>query len=141
MVMLMLATACSTSGLNARMASWQGSHLDEISSAWGSPDECIERDGREFCSWTKSGTDKAIGIQSDTFRARPMCTRTIEIDESGVITGWRWRGDRCSGTASEVLTRVSPTRPEQLATSDKQSPVLELAVIQPAAQPAITRTQ
>ena len=141
MVVLMLATACSTSGLNTRMASWQGSHLDEISSAWGSPDECIERDGRELCSWTKSPADQAIGVQSNTFRVRPLCTRTVEIDESGVIIGWRWRGDRCPSAASEVLARVSPTRPEQLATADKQSPMLELAVIQPAAQPVITRTQ
>ena len=138
---LMLPAACSTNSLTAKMASWQGSHIDEISSAWGLPDGCVQRDGREFCTWTNAATDQYSDFSSDAFNARPICVRTIEIDDSGFIIGWRWRGDRCLNTASEVLARVSPERPEVMAAGDQRSTILELAVIEPVAQPAITRTQ
>ena len=138
---LMLPAACGTNSLTANMASWQGSHIDEISSAWGSPDECVQRDGREFCTWTNAATDQYSGFSSDTFSARPICVRTMEIDDSGLIIGWRWRGNRCPNTAPEVLARVSPERPEVMAAGDQRATILELAVIEPVAQPAITRTQ
>jgi len=141
MAILMLASACSTNSLSTKMASWQGSHIDEISSAWGSPDECVERDGREFCNWTADAGDKYLGSNVNTFNSRPVCVRTVEVDAAGVIIGWRWRGDRCPNTASEVLARTSPNRPEHLAAGKGESNNLELAVIEPAAQPAIIRIQ
>lgn len=141
MAILMLAAACSTNSLSTKMASWQGSHIDEISSAWGSPDECIQRDGRQFCTWTRAAADQSRGSGADTRNARPICVRTVEVDESGSIIGWRWRGDRCADTATEVLARTDPERPEVIAAGDEQSTARELVVIEPAAQPAITRTQ
>jgi len=137
----MLTTACSTNNLSGRMASWHGSHIDEISSAWGSPDECVQTDGREFCTWSKAATDQNTRSSADTFNARPICVRTVEVDDSGVLVGWRWRGDHCPNTAAEVLARVNPARPEVMAAGDEWSAIPELAVIEPAAQPAITRTQ
>ncbi len=131
MLVVLLATACSTSNLSTKMASWQGSHIDDISAAWGSPDECIQREDREFCTWTKAPANQYTSLNSETFNARPICVRTVEVDDSGTIIGWRWRGDRCSNSSSEVLARTSPNRPEQLATDVEQSPNLELAVIGP----------
>ena len=141
MLVVLLATACSTNNLSTKMASWQGSHIDAISAAWGSPDECTQRDGREFCTWTKAPASQYTSLSSETFIARPICVRTVEFDDSGTMIGWRWRGDRCSNSSSEVLARTSPNRPEQLATGGEQSPNLELAVTEPEAKPAITHTQ
>jgi len=140
MLILVLSAACSTNSLSAKMASWQGSHIDEISSVWGSPDECTQRDGRELCTWSQSAAGKFIAPNSETFNTRPICVRTVEIDTSGVITGWRWRGDRCPDAAAEVLARTTPERPEVLA-GNERSTTVELAVIEPAEQPAINRTQ
>ena len=141
MVVVSLVTACSTSNLSTKMASWQGSHIDDVSAAWGSPDECSQRAGREFCTWTKAPANPYTSLSSETFNARPICVRTVEVDDSGTIIGWRWRGDRCSDSSTEVLAQTSPNRPEQLATDNEQSSKLELAVIEPAAKPARTHTQ
>ena len=131
----MLVTACSTKSISAKMASWQGSHIDEISSAWGSPDECFNRDGRQLCHWSESDL-----THSSAAAPRTICLRTVEIDETGLITGWKWRGDRCADSASAVLARTSPIRPGIIAENDA-SETVELAVIEPAEQSAISRTQ
>ncbi len=140
MLVLALSAACSTNSLSTKMASWQGSHIDEISSVWGSPDDCAKRAGRELCTWSTAAAGQISASNSDNAKDRPICVRTIEVDESGLIIGWRWRGDRCSNTAAEVLAKTTAERPEILA-ANKKSATLELAVIEPMEQPVISRTQ
>ena len=100
-ILFSMLVGCSSGELGHTMGSWQGSQLDEVTLAWGSPDRCEEIDGRRVCSWY----DDSTGFSATSTRA---CERTLEIDADGYITGWRWRGDDCFMTAEAVLARKMP---------------------------------
>lgn len=122
---LVLAAGCSTRELGHTMSSWQGSHIDEVSSAWGQPNACETMDGRRICSWH----DVVSGFSLSTART---CVRSLEIDPDGVVTGWRWRGDYCYATADRVMARAQFERPDALAPESRE---VEVAVTRPAEQP------
>jgi hypothetical protein len=43
---LLLCAGCTGNTLSENIASWQGSHIDEVASAWGDPNECEIEDGQ-----------------------------------------------------------------------------------------------
>lgn len=94
---LVSGAGCAGNGLNANLASWQGSHIDEVKSAWGAPDECADQQGRRICTWSDRADPEITGY---VLQPRPSCLKMLAIDESGYITGWRWRGSRCPDTAT-----------------------------------------
>lgn len=136
-LILMLAAACNTNSLSTKMTTWQGSHIDELSAAWGMPDECFTREGRQLCNWSQIGTASS-SMASNSFSKRPACVRTFEVDVSGIITGWRWRGDRCPDTAAVVIARDESIGADVVARHERPSSD-ELAVIEPADSPTIGR--
>jgi hypothetical protein len=102
MVMLaLLCEGCASKGINADIASWQGSHLEEVSSAWGAPNECIEQGDQTVCSW---GGPADPDVASRASRPRAGCVKMLAVDESGLVTGWRWRGSRCPETVTVART-------------------------------------
>ena len=113
-VVLAIASGCSTGELGHTMGSWQGSHVDEVLLAWGQPDACETQDGRRICAWY----DVASGYSLSNAHT---CTRSLEFDADGYVTGWRWRGDYCSTTADSVLARAQFERPDALAAESSES--------------------
>lgn len=101
---LLLCAGCTGNTLSENIASWQGSHIDEVESAWGAPNECEMKEGQKVCTWTDQvpAEDDAIApvIAGDALLPRPSCIRTLAVDASGYVTGWRWRGSRCPNSIS-----------------------------------------
>ncbi len=101
--LIISVTACATSDLSSQMASWQGVGLAEVVSVWGAPDQCSTRAANQLCVW-----------RDRTFDGSTTCTRMLEVDENGVVIGWRWRGDRCDLVAVSTprdAERVADSRP------------------------------
>jgi hypothetical protein len=92
-----LCGGCASSGINANLASWQGSHIDEVSSAWGEPRECIESGEQTVCAWG-GRIDPEPAVQA--LQPRPACLKVLAVDNSGHITGWGWRGNRCPDSST-----------------------------------------
>ena len=102
----MFCAGCATNQLNANLASWQGSHIDEVASAWGDPNGCGVSDGQTICTWSDEADGRAAGeppvpgMAGDQLLARPACMRMLAVDQSGYVTGWRWRGNRCPASVA-----------------------------------------
>lgn len=134
-ILLFLAAGCSSTGeLGHTMNSWQGSHVDEVSAAWGEPHTCETVEGRRICSWY----DMVSGFSLSTART---CARSLEIDTDGIVTGWRWRGDYCYAAADRVMARAQFERPDALAAESPESGEVEVAVTEPAERPAQDRNR
>lgn len=120
-------SACTTTDLGHTMGSWQGSHFDEVTGAWGAPNTCETIDGRRICAWH----DMVSGFSLSTTRT---CIRSLEIDPEGYVIGWRWRGDYCYETAERVMARAQYERPDALAAQspDADADDVGVAVTQPA---------
>jgi hypothetical protein len=105
-VLTIAIAACGTTGLSSQMASWQGVPLDDVVSAWGAPEQCSLQSSRQLCVWLDLAAD-----------GRTSCTRMLEVDDRGVVIGWRWRGDGCDLVAvstppgSPNAERVADSRP------------------------------
>ena len=94
-VLLALATGCGSSQLSSQMATWQGVQFDTVRAAWGSPDECVDIENRTVCSWHDTAAFNRV-----------TCSRQFEFDATGIITGWRWRGDRCGSLATDPIAKT-----------------------------------
>ena len=92
------------------MATWEGSHLIEVSAVWGPPESCESVDDRRLCTWQDQNWLGDVQL----IAAQKVCARTLEINDAGYVTGWRWRGNRCQATAPVVLARNEIGRPEAL---------------------------
>jgi len=107
---LLLCTGCNSIRPSANMASWEGSHIDEVTSAWGAPNRCGAEQGQKVCAWsipesiTADPNPLEFGIEGNRVLPRPSCLRTLAFDQSDHVTGWRWRGDRCG--SSTILART-----------------------------------
>ncbi len=109
-MVVLLCAGCTGNHFSADMASWQGRHIDEVASAWGDPSECVPADGQTVCSWDGARPTRldsvlsGAGTTGQALQSRPSCLKMLAIDQSGYVTGWRWRGDRCpdSGTVARV---------------------------------------
>jgi hypothetical protein len=106
LVLTIAIAACSTSGLSSQMASWEGVPLDDVVSVWGAPEQCSPRSSNQLCVWRDLAAD-----------GRTTCARMLEVDNRGVVIGWRWRGDGCdlvavsTPPASPDAERVADSRP------------------------------
>ena len=113
----MFMSGCASDRLGAKMASWQGSHIDSVTSRWGPADRCEEENGQMICTWTDDSG--VIENASSSFPLakvnRPGCTRTLAIDPSGQVTGWRWRGDGCELSGQNVMAKNDTVRPSAVA--------------------------
>ena len=98
-----LCAGCAANTLSDNIASWQGSHIDEVKAAWGAPSECGVEGNQTVCTWTDWVAVKSDALVLETrpemagsaLLPRPACIRTLAVDSSGYVTGWRWRGTRC----------------------------------------------
>lgn len=112
-----LITGCATDRLGAKMASWQGSHIDSVVSRWGPADRCEVEFGQQVCTWTDGSIVVENGSSSLPFGgiSRPRCTRTLAFDASGYVTGWRWRGDGCDVSGRNIMAKNEAARPSAVA--------------------------
>ena len=124
-VAVVTMSACTSSELGQTMGSWQGSHFDEVTGAWGKPNSCETTDGRRICAWH----DVVSGFSLSATRT---CVRSLEIDPDGYVIGWRWRGDYCYETAERVMARAQYERPDALAAQSPDANDVGVAVTQPA---------
>lgn len=125
-VLAAVVSGCYSSGeLGHTMGSWEGSSFEDVTAAWGQPDNCETTEGRRICSWN----DMVSGYSLSAART---CVRSLEIDPSGYVTGWRWRGDYCFATAERVLARAPSDRPGALDADSDDTDSVEVALTQPA---------
>ena len=125
-ILPVLSGACSTAAeLGQTMGSWQGSHIDDVTLAWGQPTTCDTIFDRRICSWH----DRVGGISPSTAQA---CVRTVEVDPDGVVIGWRWRGDYCHATADRFMARAQFERPGALTAESLDAGNPDVAAIEPA---------
>lgn len=121
----MLLAGCASGKLGSTMSSWQGSHIDDVTAAWGEADECKTNDGRHICKWHQQAAGFSLSTASS-------CVRSLEIDDDGIVVGWRWRGDYCFASSDQVLARSQRERPEALDAADGGSDSVGVAVTRPA---------
>jgi hypothetical protein len=100
----MLCGGCASASLSEDIASWQGSHIDDVEVAWGAPNECSMEQGQKVCTWNDElpVSEDSPQISEEALLPRPSCIRMLAVDSSGYVTGWRWRGARCQGAISVV---------------------------------------
>ncbi len=106
-----LAFGCANDHMGARLASWQGSHFNEVAVAWGPPDACsIDANyadtSQRICEWQQRSVEGAA------------CTTLLAFDTDDKVTGWRWRGDQCQLTATAVAANTFRERPDALSVDD-----------------------
>jgi len=103
-----LSAGCANDQLGSRLASWQGSHFNDVAVAWGAPDECsLDQPGR-LCEWH---VPAAIVVTKSPVIGVGSCTTMLAFDDAGYVIGWRWRGDRCQRIAATVAVNTTPERP------------------------------
>lgn len=112
-----LMTGCASDRLGSKMATWQGSHVDSVVAQWGPADKCEQAAGQTVCSWVDGGV--MLGSNATSFPiasiSRPRCVRTLALDESGNVTGWKWRGDLCDLSGKYVTAKNESPRPSAVA--------------------------
>ena len=95
--------ACSTTGsLSGNMAAMQGQPMGTALTAWGEPEARETYGSQTVLIWR----DYAPGFAETA--PQVLCERHLAVDDSGTVTGWRWRGDAC-----ETLVTIEAR--EQLA--------------------------
>jgi hypothetical protein len=102
-IALLLSAGCTANNLSENIASWQGSHIDEVASVWGAPNECEMNEGQKVCTWIDqipAEDDAKPVVVGEALLPRPSCIRMLAVDSSGYVTGWRWRGSRCPNSIS-----------------------------------------
>lgn len=109
----LILSACSTTQtMQGIMSSWEGSNISEVVSQWGYPDEEREFQGKKLYIWqhnksayvpkTTNTTATAYGntiyAQSHStggYAIHGNCVRILEVDGSGTVTSWEWKGNNC----------------------------------------------
>ncbi len=80
--------ACGTTGaLSGSMANMQGQPIGEALAAWGEPEATEPFGEQTVMIWRDYAPAASVPIV--------ICERWLAVDESGKVTGWRWRGDAC----------------------------------------------
>ena len=96
-----LQSACSTLDLNRRMSSWQNMHYEQVVESWGEPDTCDNTGEQVICVWHVADPERIDAAQS----ASHACVRMLTVHDAGMITGWRWRGNRCARLSQRIADR------------------------------------
>jgi len=113
-----LLFSCANDQMGPRLASWQGSHFNEVAATWGPPEECSADDMQRICEWQIRPTALAT---AQLPAGSKSCTMMLAFDAEGYVTGWRWRGDRCQQTATAVAANTNRERPDALLLDDDES--------------------
>lgn len=111
--MLFILAGCSTTKtMNGIMSSWEGSNINEVVAQWGYPHEEREFQGRKLYIWhhnksayipqTTNTTGSVYGnsvyatsTTSGGYAIQGSCQRVLEVDSSGTVVHWEWRGNNC----------------------------------------------
>ena len=109
--LLMFCSGCSGT-MNQIMSSWNGSHIDQVISRWGYPDEVKDLGGRRLFLWyqnkayympqSSTTTGQVYGSSyyghtttTGGYTMQATCTRILEVDKNGYVVGWQWKGNDC----------------------------------------------
>lgn len=123
-----LVFGCVNDQMGSRLASWQGSHFNEVAVAWGPPEECSADASQRICEWHIRPT----AVSATPLPAGPRsCTTMLAFDARGYVTGWRWRGDRCQQTATVVAANLTRERPDALSLDPADDSTLGVAASEP----------
>jgi len=113
LALLLTPSGCSTSKtMQGIMSSWAGANISEVVSQWGYPDEEREFQGKKLYIWnhnksayvprTSNTTATAYGntiyAQSQSsggYTLQGNCVRILEVDATGTVTSWQWKGNNC----------------------------------------------
>ena len=106
-----LVVGCVNDRMGSRLASWQGSHFNEVAAAWGAPAKCYADQTQQICQWHSSAGE--MGATSPSIGSG-SCTRMLAFDTDGIVTGWRWRGNHCQQTAMVVAAQRNVDRPDSI---------------------------
>ena len=96
LTMALATSGCSATGaLSGTMADMQGASIADAFTAWGEP-EITETVGEQTLFVWRDYATAAVPIV--------ICERMLAADESGTVTGWRWRGDACESIGERART-------------------------------------
>ena len=82
---------CATTNYDAIMASWQGSHYNEVIAAWGPPTQVLEDPPGQSMTWASTRT-VYVPVGQLVVARNLASTRTFWVDADGIIYRWAWRG-------------------------------------------------
>ena len=121
-----LVFGCVSDRRGSRLDSWQGSHINDVTAAWGAPNDCSGDESQRICTWQVLPNTADITLPSMN---RSLCTTMLAFDSDGIVTGWRWRGDRCQQTASIVAANTPGDRPDALSLGADNEAILGVVTI------------
>jgi len=82
LLVIIIMTGCSTR--ESYMESWVGTHVDDLTVSWGSPDSRMSRqDGGATYTWTSFSSNE-YGVHE--------CRETFVTDKLGVVVSWSYNG-------------------------------------------------
>ncbi|MDJ0939217.1 MAG: hypothetical protein QNJ00_05600 [Woeseiaceae bacterium] len=84
----------TTASLSNDMAGWQGDHVSIALEAWGQPEAEQAFGAETVLIWRDRSTEPPAYL-AEPGVPQVVCERMLAVDETGTITGWRWRGDAC----------------------------------------------
>lgn len=122
-----LVSGCAHDRVGSRLATWQGSHFDEVTASWGVPAECTDIDTLRVCKWHIRPT--AVTVTATSFGSS-SCTTMLAFDEQDIVTGWRWRGDRCQQNITAVVSNLDRSRPDVFDLDGENEPASDIAVVE-----------
>ena len=97
------ASGCASTGtLNSEMASFQGEDASAAIASWGAPDAEYAHQDQTLLVWRDHSSFASV---YDLPSATVVCERMLAVDQSGVVTGWRWRGDACPTISVDARNR------------------------------------
>ena len=94
LILLTLQACASTDVLSRQMSGWQQQPVDVAITEWGEPEQRLTVGDQTILVWRDrlgGASDYANGSAAPAV----LCERQLAVDNSGTITGWRWRGDSC----------------------------------------------
>lgn len=118
-----LLTGCANDRVGDRLVTWHGSRFEDVTAAWGQPVECSRAGVQRLCKWpirptaADASADLAVAVS---------CTTILAFDEAGMVTGWRWRGDRCRQVARAIVVHGDPGRPDAFRLETEAEPASDL---------------
>ena len=87
-LLLGVMAGCSTTAtLSGTMADMQGASIGNAFTAWGEPEATETMGEQTVFVWRDYAAGASVPIV--------ICERMLAADDSGTVTGWRWRGDAC----------------------------------------------
>jgi hypothetical protein len=127
-VLSALLLGCANDRMGSRLASWQGTHFNDVAAAWGAPEKCFIDESQRICVWqVRPFVSSAMPPSID----QSSCTTTLAFDTENTVTGWRWRGNRCQQTASIVAMNMSEDRPDAYSLGSEDDSSQGVATTEP----------